>query len=126
MTLLYLLGEFLESYFGPFRLLTSRLFLGGVSVLTCGVLTFWLLPRLMGKLSIRWRCKTSSLRDNTSIKIQIESLQSFVSAFVESANNLEEFARNELDPFFKKLYDRYNEILQTLSRIDLEPEFKLD
>lgn len=48
--MLYLLGEFLEGYFGPFRLLTSRLFLGGFSVLFCWILTFWLLPKLMGKL----------------------------------------------------------------------------
>lgn len=48
--MLYLLGTFLEGYFGPFRLLTSRLFLGGLSVFLCWALTFWLLPKLMGKL----------------------------------------------------------------------------
>ncbi len=45
--MLFILGELLEPYFGPFRLLTSRLFLGGLSVVLCFVLTFWLLPRLM-------------------------------------------------------------------------------
>jgi phospho-N-acetylmuramoyl-pentapeptide-transferase len=48
--LLYWLGELLQGYFGPFRLLTSRLFLGSVSLSLCFFLTFWLLPRLMNRL----------------------------------------------------------------------------
>ena len=48
--MLYLLGELLQSSFGPFRLLTSRLFLGAVSLVLSWSLTFILLPRLMGKL----------------------------------------------------------------------------
>jgi phospho-N-acetylmuramoyl-pentapeptide-transferase len=45
--LLYLIGEYLQEYFGPFRLLTSRLFLGGLGIVGCWGLTFWLLPKLM-------------------------------------------------------------------------------
>lgn len=48
--MLYLLGELLQSYFGPFRLLTSHLFLGGLSLILCFSLTFMLLPRLMNRL----------------------------------------------------------------------------
>ena len=48
--MLYWLGELLAHYFGPFRLLTSHLFLGGLSVVLCWALTFALLPKLMGKL----------------------------------------------------------------------------
>jgi len=47
---LYWIGEILEKYFGPFRLLTSHLFLGGLSVVMCWALTFRLLPRLAAKL----------------------------------------------------------------------------
>lgn len=48
--MIYWLGEFLAQYYGPFRLLTSHLFLSGLSVLFCFVLSFLLLPRLMNKL----------------------------------------------------------------------------
>ncbi len=48
--MLYLLGELLQTSFGPFRLLTSRLFLGAVSLVMSWLLTFLLLPRLMHKL----------------------------------------------------------------------------
>lgn len=48
--MLYLLGELLQAYFGPFRLLTSHLFLGGLSLILCFSMTFMLLPRLMGRL----------------------------------------------------------------------------
>lgn len=48
--MLYWLGQSLEHYFGPFRLLTSHLFLGGLSTIFCFALTFYLLPRLMGSL----------------------------------------------------------------------------
>jgi phospho-N-acetylmuramoyl-pentapeptide-transferase len=47
---LYVLGEWLQGYFGPFRLLTSRLVLGGTSVVLTFLLTFLLLPRLMDRL----------------------------------------------------------------------------
>jgi len=43
--MLYLLGQTLEQYYGPFRLLTSHLFLAGFGLLACGSLTLWLLPR---------------------------------------------------------------------------------
>lgn len=48
--MLYLIGELLQSYFGPFRLLTSHLVLGGLSLILCFALTLTLLPRLMGRL----------------------------------------------------------------------------
>lgn len=48
--MLYVLGELLQAQFGPFRLLTSRLFLGAVSLVLSWLLTFLLLPRLMDKL----------------------------------------------------------------------------
>ncbi len=48
--MIYWLGEFLAQYYGPFRLLTSHLVLSGLSVLSCFVLSFYLLPRLMHRL----------------------------------------------------------------------------
>ncbi len=48
--MLYWLGKSFESYFGPLRLLTSHLFLGGLSVVLCWVMTFILLPRLAPRL----------------------------------------------------------------------------
>ncbi|MBX3018427.1 MAG: hypothetical protein KF767_11085 [Bdellovibrionaceae bacterium] len=48
--MVYWLGEFLSQYYGPFRLLTSHLFLSGLSVFFCFLLSFYLLPRLMNKL----------------------------------------------------------------------------
>jgi phospho-N-acetylmuramoyl-pentapeptide-transferase len=47
---IYWLGEFLAQYYGPFRLLTSHLVLSGLSVLSCFILSFYLLPRLMNRL----------------------------------------------------------------------------
>lgn len=48
--MLYWLGQFLEHSYGPFRLFTSHLFLGGLSTVLCFVLTFYFLPKLMGLL----------------------------------------------------------------------------
>lgn len=45
--MLYWLGQALENYFGPFRLLTSYSFLSGLSTILCFGLTFFLLPTLM-------------------------------------------------------------------------------
>lgn len=45
--MLYWLGHILENYYGPFRLLTSHLFLGGLSTVFCFALTFYFLPKLM-------------------------------------------------------------------------------
>lgn len=47
--MLYLVGQYSE-YFGPLRLLSSHLFLGGLGVILCWILSFTLLPRLMHKL----------------------------------------------------------------------------
>jgi phospho-N-acetylmuramoyl-pentapeptide-transferase len=43
--MLYLLGNYLQQFYGPFRLLTSHLFLAGFGILACGSLSLWLLPR---------------------------------------------------------------------------------
>ncbi|WP_295900133.1 hypothetical protein [uncultured Bdellovibrio sp.] len=48
--MIYWFGQALENYYGPFRLLTSHLFLGGLSTILCFALTLYLLPRLMGLL----------------------------------------------------------------------------
>lgn len=48
--MIYWLGDFLAQYYGPFRLLTSYLVLSGLSVLSCFILSFYLLPRLMNRL----------------------------------------------------------------------------
>jgi phospho-N-acetylmuramoyl-pentapeptide-transferase len=48
--LLYTIGELLQNYFGPFRLLTSRIFLGSTGLVLCWLLAFKLLPRLMHRL----------------------------------------------------------------------------
>lgn len=44
------LGELLAQYYGPFRLLTSHLVLTGLSFISCFLLSFILLPKLMKKL----------------------------------------------------------------------------
>jgi phospho-N-acetylmuramoyl-pentapeptide-transferase len=47
--LLYFLSQF-SDVFGPLRLLNSHLFLGGIGVVLCWILSFTLLPRFMDKL----------------------------------------------------------------------------
>ncbi len=44
--MLYSLGQHLADVFGPFRLLTSYIFLAGLGTALGAVLTWWLLPRL--------------------------------------------------------------------------------
>ena len=44
--MLYWLGATLEQFYGPFRLLTSYLFLGGLGLVSGWLLTMWLLPKL--------------------------------------------------------------------------------
>ena len=48
--MLYMIGEWLQEYFGPARLLTSRLLLGGLGLLVSWLAAFVLLPRLMNRL----------------------------------------------------------------------------
>jgi phospho-N-acetylmuramoyl-pentapeptide-transferase len=60
--LLYFLGNLLEPYFGPFRLLTSHLVLGGLSLFLCFFLTFWLLPRLAMKYLPRDRGRAHAVQ----------------------------------------------------------------
>ncbi len=48
--MLYWLGQSLENFYGPFRLLTSHLFLGGLSTILCFILSFYFFPKLMGLL----------------------------------------------------------------------------
>jgi phospho-N-acetylmuramoyl-pentapeptide-transferase len=49
---LFWLGERVVDHVGPARLLTSRLFLGGLGAGLCFTLTFLLLPRLMHRASV--------------------------------------------------------------------------
>lgn len=53
--MLYWLGNFLESSWGPFRLLTSHFFLGGMGFGLCGFLTYLFLPSLGAKYCPRDR-----------------------------------------------------------------------
>ena len=48
--MLYIFGQYFTEFFGPLRLLTSHLFLGGLGVVLCWFLSFTLLPRFMHKL----------------------------------------------------------------------------
>lgn len=48
--MLYLLGEWLQTLYGPFRLFTSSFFLAGVGTALAALLTWWLLPRFWDKL----------------------------------------------------------------------------
>lgn len=43
--MLYLFGEYLQELYGPFRLLNSHLLLGGIGLILCWLLTWWLLPK---------------------------------------------------------------------------------
>lgn len=62
-------------------------------------------------------------RDSALIKTKTEALQSFVTIFAESVITLDEIDSGTIDPILKKLHTRYKEILNTLVRIDSEPEF---
>ncbi len=42
--MLYLIGQWLAPFFGPFRLLTSHLFLSGFGMLVTAFVVWWLLP----------------------------------------------------------------------------------
>lgn len=53
--MLYWLGNLLVESWGPFRLLTSHFFLGGISFGLCGLLTYWLLPHFSAKFCPRDR-----------------------------------------------------------------------
>lgn len=44
--MLFIIGQYLQSFYGPFRLLTSHLLLGGLGFVLCGLLCWLLLPRL--------------------------------------------------------------------------------
>ncbi len=48
--MLFVLGEALESVYGPFRLLTSHIFLAGAAIVLSGIVTWLLLPRLAVRL----------------------------------------------------------------------------
>jgi phospho-N-acetylmuramoyl-pentapeptide-transferase len=48
--MLYYLGELLLEYFGPLRLFTSYLFLNGIGLMSCWILSWWLLPKFANKL----------------------------------------------------------------------------
>ena len=63
--MLFWIGELLEKHFGPFRLFTSYLFLGGLSVSLCWILTFVLLPRL-AKLLPRDRGRAHAVQSSAA------------------------------------------------------------
>ncbi len=44
--MLFVLGQRLQIFFGPMRLFTSHLFLSGIGLMGCFVLSWWLLPKL--------------------------------------------------------------------------------
>jgi phospho-N-acetylmuramoyl-pentapeptide-transferase len=48
--MLYLIGDILKQYFGPFRLFTSHIFLTGVGLVSCWLLTWLLLPKFSKNL----------------------------------------------------------------------------
>ena len=48
--MLFLLGEVLQPLYGPFRLLTSHIFLAGAAIVLSGLLTWVLLPALAARL----------------------------------------------------------------------------
>ena len=50
--MLYWLGQELSGVYGPFRLLTSYLFLGGLGTAIAALLTWVLLPRLWRRLPL--------------------------------------------------------------------------
>jgi phospho-N-acetylmuramoyl-pentapeptide-transferase len=47
---LFLLGELLEPHYGPFRLLTSHIFLAGAAIVMSGISSWLLLPKLAARL----------------------------------------------------------------------------
>lgn len=47
---LFLLGEVLQSLYGPFRLFTSHIFLAGAAIVLSGVVTWRMLPAVSGRL----------------------------------------------------------------------------
>ncbi len=64
--MLYWLGTILESQWGPFRLLTSHFFLGGLGFMACGLLTLLLLPRLAMKYCPRDRGRAHAVESNVA------------------------------------------------------------
>lgn len=48
----YLAGEYLEQFYGPFRLLTSHMLLGGLGLVFCWLLSWLLLPVLQKRLPL--------------------------------------------------------------------------
>jgi phospho-N-acetylmuramoyl-pentapeptide-transferase len=53
--MLFWLGTVLEQVWGPFRLLSSHFFLGGLGFVACGLLTWRLLPSLANRYCPRDR-----------------------------------------------------------------------
>lgn len=64
--MLYWLGLWLENVWGPFRLLASHFFLGGVGFVTCGLLTWKLLPGLANKFCPRDRGRAHAVESAMS------------------------------------------------------------
>lgn len=79
--MLFWLGTHLEPYFGPFRLLTSHLFLGGLSVVLSWLGTFTLLPRLMDRVG-RDRGRQFAVQSEASLGKPTGTGVIFITVFV--------------------------------------------
>ena len=79
--MLFWLGHLLEPYFGPFRLLKSHLFLGGLSVMLCFFLTILLLPR-MAHLTSRDRGRAHAVQGEAAKGKPTGTGVIFISIFV--------------------------------------------
>jgi phospho-N-acetylmuramoyl-pentapeptide-transferase len=66
MKMLYWLGSVLENSWGPFRLLTSHFFLGGLGFVVCGFLAWLMLPRLAMKYCPRDRGRAHAVESKTA------------------------------------------------------------
>jgi phospho-N-acetylmuramoyl-pentapeptide-transferase len=64
--MLYWLGTILENDWGPFRLLTSHFFLGGLGFVACGLLTLLTLPRLAMKYCPRDRGRAHAVESSVA------------------------------------------------------------
>ncbi len=64
--MLYWLGAILEDSWGPFRLLTSHFFLGGIGFVVCGLFSLFLLPRLAFKYCPRDRGRAHAVESNAA------------------------------------------------------------
>ncbi|MCI0514758.1 phospho-N-acetylmuramoyl-pentapeptide-transferase [candidate division KSB1 bacterium] len=79
--MLFMLGKMLEKYYGPFRLFQSHLFLAGIGLIACWLLTWWLLPKLARRLP-RDRGRAFAVQSEVSVGKPTGTGLIFVSIFV--------------------------------------------